>query len=168
MRQYSDVFRSRMVQRMVGPEAVSANALAHEVGVSQNALSRWLREARSLQGMSHKPKGSKKKWSGAEKLRIVMEASALTGSELGALLRREGVHEAELAEWRAAAEAALGEQPRSRAKPSGEVRRIKELERELHRKERALAEAAALLVLKKKVQEIWGGEDDDTNRKNEK
>jgi transposase-like protein len=155
-----------MVQRMVGPEAVSANALAHEVGVSQNALSRWLREARSLQGMGEKPGGSKrskKKWSGAEKLRIVMEASALTGSELGALLRREGVHEAELAEWRAAAEAALGEQPRSRAKPSGEVRRIKELERELHRKERALAEAAALLVLKKKVQEIWGGEDDTTD-----
>ena len=167
MRQYSDVFRSRMVQRMVGPEAVSANALAHEVGVSQNALSRWLREARSLQGMGETPKRSKKKWSGAEKLRIVMEASALTGSELGALLRREGLHEAELAEWRAAAEAALGEQPRSRAKPSSkpsvEVKRIKELERELHRKEKALAEAAALLVLKKKVQEIWGDEDDTTD-----
>ncbi len=165
MRQYSDVFRSRMVQRMVGPEAVSANALAHEVGVSQNALSRWLREARSLQGMSKKSEGpqqSKRRWSGAEKLRIVMEASALTGSELGALLRREGVHEAELQEWRAAVEAALGEQPRSRAKPSTEVRRIKELERELHRKEKALAEAAALLVLKKKVQEIWGDEDDTT------
>jgi hypothetical protein len=37
-----------MVQRMVGAEAVSAIALAHEVGVSQNSLSRWLREARSL------------------------------------------------------------------------------------------------------------------------
>lgn len=166
MRQYSDVFRSRMVERMVGPEAVSANALALEVGVSQNSLSRWLREARSLQGMSDKPKGSKrskKKWSGAEKLRIVMEASALTGSELGALLRREGVHEAELQEWRAAAEAALQEASRGKAKPSNEVKRIKELERELDRKEKALAEAAALLVLKKKVQEIWGDEDDTTD-----
>jgi transposase-like protein len=160
-----------MVQRMVGPEAVSANALAHEVGVSQNALSRWLREARSLQGMGEKPGGSKrskKKWSGAEKLRIVMEASALTGSELGALLRREGVHEAELAEWRAAAEAALGEPPRSSAKPSIEVKRIKELERELQRKEKALAEAAALLVLKKKVQEIWGDEDDTTDSRSDR
>lgn len=172
------MFRSRMVQRMVGPEAVSANALAHEVGVSQNALSRWLREARSLQGMSETPKGSKgskrskKKWTGAEKLRIVLEASALTGSELGALLRREGVHEAELAEWRAAAEAALGEPPRSRAKTSGkpstEVKRIKELERELNRKEKALAEAAALLVLKKKVQEIWGDEDDTMDSRSER
>jgi transposase-like protein len=146
-----------MVERMVGPGAVSANALALEVGVSQNSLSRWLREARSLQGMSETSKGPRKvrerskKWSGAEKLRIVMEASALTGSDLGALLRREGVHEAELREWRAAAEAALQEASRSKAKPSNELRRIKELERELDRKEKALAEAAALLVLKKKV-----------------
>jgi transposase-like protein len=174
VRQYSDVFRSRMVERLVGPEAVSANALALEVGVSQNSLSRWLREARSLQGMSETSKGSKrgrerskKKWSGAEKLRIVMEASALTGSELGALLRREGVHEAELQEWRAAAEAALGEPLRNRTKsagkPSLEAKRIRELERELDRKEKALAETAALLVLKKKVQEIWGDEDDTTH-----
>lgn len=54
--------------------------------------------------MSEKPKRpTKKKWTGAEKLRIVLEASALTGSELGALLRREGLHEAELSEWRRAA-----------------------------------------------------------------
>lgn len=175
MRQYSDVFRSRMVERMVGPGAVSANALALEVGVSQNSLSRWLREARSLQGMSETSKGSRtgrersrRKWSGAEKLHIVMEASALTGSELGALLRREGVHEAELQEWRAAAEAALQEASRSKAKPSkakpsNELKRIRELERELERKEKALAETAALLVLKKKVQAIWGDEDDTTD-----
>lgn len=173
MRQYSDVFRSRMVERLVGPGAVSASALALEVGVSQNSLSRWLREARSLQGMSETSKGSKKgrerskkKWSGAEKLRVVMEASALTGSELGALLRREGVHEAELQEWRAAAEAALQEASRGKAKPSNElkrIRQIKELERELDRKEKALAEAAALLVLKKKVQALWGDEDDTTD-----
>jgi transposase-like protein len=166
VRQYSDEFRSRMVERMVGPGAVSANALALEVGVSQNSLSRWLREARSLRGMSETSKGSnrpKKKWSGAEKLRIVMEASALTGSELGALLRREGVHEAELREWRAAAEAALQEASRGKARPSNELKRIKELERELERKEKALAETAALLVLKKKVQAIWGDEDDTTS-----
>lgn len=167
MRQYSDVFRSRMVQRMVGADAESANALSQEVGVSQVALSRWLREARSLPGMREKPKGPKRskqqKWSGAEKLRIVMEASALTDSELGAFLRREGVHEAALAQWRAPAEAALGEPLRRRTTPSLEVKRIKELERERDRKEKALAEAAALLVLKKNVQEIWGDEDDTTD-----
>jgi hypothetical protein len=47
------------------------------------------------------------------------------------------------------------------------TRRIRKLERELARKEKALAEAAALLVLKKKVEDLWEDEDDDTGEKNE-
>ena len=50
---------------------------------------------------------------------------------------------------------------------SAEARRVRDLERELQRKEKALAEAAALLVLKKKAQAIWGDEDDDTDPKND-
>ena len=39
---------------------------------------------------------------------------------------------------------------------------MRELEKQLRRKDRALAEAAALLVLQKKIQALWGDEDDDT------
>jgi transposase-like protein len=183
--QYSEAFRSRMVARMVGPRAVSANALSQEAGVSQGSLSRWLREVGSVEGMtqsSGKTRKGKKTWTGAEKLRVLTEAMGLSESDLGALLRREGLHETQLAEWRQAAEAALGETTRGRApKPSGEAAReamhvamhaaahIKELEREIRRKDKALAETAALLVLKKKVQEIWGNasedEDDTTGRR---
>ena len=82
--------------------------------------------------------------------------------------RRMGrrIDERELAAWRTAAEAALTE-TRRRATPSAEQRRIHELERELRRKEAALAETAALLVLKKKVQEIWGDGDDATPPRHE-
>jgi transposase len=106
----------------------------------------------------------KKRWTGAEKLRVFLEGRGLGESELAALLRREGLHETDLTAWQAAAEAAL--RPRRRVTPWPEQqrdqRRIQELERELRRKEAALAETAALLVLKKKVQEIWGDEDDPT------
>ena len=51
MQQFSDAFKARVVQRLVGPRAMSANALAEEVGVSQESLSRWLRAARSVGGM---------------------------------------------------------------------------------------------------------------------
>lgn len=187
MQEYSEAFRSRMVARMVGPRAVSANALSQEVGVSQGSLSRWLREVGSVGGMTQssgkEKKGRKKTWTGAEKLRVVTEAAGLSESDLGALLRREGLHETQLAEWRlvaeSAAEAALGEgeMVRGRApKPTREAiqtaARIKELEREVRRKDKALAETAALLVLKKKVQEIWGNasedEDDTTDRRRER
>jgi len=47
----------------------------------------------------------------------------------------------------------VGKRPKER---NGEGQRIRELEAELRRKEKALAETAALLVLKKKAQAIWG------------
>jgi transposase len=80
-----------------------------------------------------------------------------------AALGSRGLHQADLDEWResamraARAELGGGAQVKSR-----ESKRIRELERELNRKDRALAEASALLVLKKKAQAIWGAEDDDT------
>ena len=165
MAQYSEAFKARVVQRLVGPHAMSANAVAREIGVSQESVSRWLRVARSVGGMTPR---AKKQWTGAEKLRVVTEARGLTGSALGALLRREGLHEAELLAWRAAAEAALGTPARPRPGGSAEAKRIQELERELRRKEKALAETAALLVLKKKVQAIWGDEDATTDPRNER
>lgn len=50
---------------------------------------------------------------------------------------------------------------------SVESRRVRELERELRRKDKALAEAAALLVLQKKVQALWGDGDDDTKKESD-
>ncbi len=68
--------------------------------------------------------------------------------------RREGLHAAQLTEWRATAEAALG--TRVPVGPSAETQRIQALERELRRKNAALAETAALLVLKKKSRRFGG------------
>lgn len=172
-RSYSASFRTKMVQRLVGPRAVPAYQLAQEVGVHTSTLSRWLRDAQAS-AMST-PNGTKKdsppavaakdtpgrKKSGEDKVRLVFAAEALAAEELGALLRREGVHDAELEAWRtalkSAAVAALnGTVPNAVPARSTERKRIVELERELRRKDRALAEAAALLILAKKVQGLWG------------
>ena len=172
--QYSEKFKARMVQRLTGPNAVSAFALAKEMGLPQPTLSRWLREAK-VGDMKKKPKrGSSaraKRWTPEEKYRVVMEAAAVRDEELGALLRREGLHEADLERFRQEVQDAAMLGLRSGAgatKKAPEDKRIKELEKELHRKEKALAEAAALLVLRKKVHALWGGEGDDTNGENEK
>lgn len=175
---YSEGFRNRMVERLTGPHAMSAWALSAETGVAQSTLSRWLRGAATVEPkMARRDKQKKEPptsakrpqdWTAEEKLALVLEAAAVPEAELGAFLRRKGVHEAQLAEWRAAATAAL--QPRSRRERKAanlEQRRIRDLEREVARKDKALAEAAALLVLKKKVQAIWGDEDDDTDPRND-
>jgi transposase len=166
---HSEKFKSRLVAKMMGPGAVSANSLAADVGLSQTTLSRWLREARTVPGMSKKSRGSKQRagsgrsqdWSVEEKFRVVVESRELPEEALGAFLRKEGLHQAQLEEWFEAMYSGLSAPKRSKT-ASEDAKRIKKLERELRRKEKALAEAAALLILQKKVQAIWGDEDDDT------
>ena len=109
---YSNGFRARMVQRMVGPEGIGALKLAEEIGVHQTTLSRWLREAsgeekRERRGENVKSAQVRERLSvrpddlpPAEKYRLVTEASTLSEDELGAFLRRNGLHEAQLQEWR--------------------------------------------------------------------
>jgi transposase-like protein len=159
---FSVAFKQKMVQRLTGKNAVSASQLARETGVRQQNLSRWLEEARSLPTVAKKPKPVVRECTVEQKARIVAEASKLDGEELTAYLEREGVKLAEYERWRLA----LDEGGRASASTT---KRIRQLERELARKEKALAEAAALLILKKKVETLYGeDEDDDTNGENEK
>jgi hypothetical protein len=159
---FSLAFKQKMVQRLTGNNAVSASRLARETGVRQQNLSRWLEEARSLPIMTDKPKPVVREWTVEQKARVLAEASHLDGEALTAYLEREGVKLAEYEQWRIA----LDEGGRASAVTH---KRIRQLERELARKEKALAEAATLLVLKKKVETLYGeDEDDDTNGDDEK
>ncbi len=129
---------------MAGPEGISANALSKEVGISQPSLSRWLREAGRIPGMSNPPKQEKSphRWSAEERWRVILEASSLSDDELGAFLRRKGLHVSQLEEWRKSAMESLAVQKSKRRVMSKEMKRIRELEKELRRKDKALAEVS--------------------------
>jgi transposase len=171
---YSETFKEKLVQRMLMPNPRPMATLARETGVPEGTLYRW-RNAATLVGMSdpsdEKPIPPSKpphEWTAEQKHALVVEAAAVPEAEFGAFLRRKGIHAAQLKEWRDAAVAGLrGPTRRDRKAANVEARRVRELERELRRKDKALAEAAALLVLKKKVQAIWGDEDDDTDPRND-
>ena len=159
---YNAAFRAAMVRRMTGPAATAGRALARETGIDQRTLSLWLNSARTLPAVSDST-GNPGVRTPEEKLRLVLESSGLAGEELGAFLRRNGVHEVELRDWRKAMLDGLGGgRPALRGT---DAKVIKNLEKELRRKDRALAEVAALIVLKKKAQALGllDPEDDDTD-----
>jgi transposase len=177
--EYTEAFRSKVVQRMLGPEARSATSLSRQTGISQPTLSRWLRDAQGRVGGMSKtaspdpppppPRPRRPEdWKPEERLRVVFEASQLGEGELGAFLRREGLHEATLEQWREAALEALRSPAAKAGATAASSRKVRHLEKELRRKDKALAEAAALLVLQKKAQELWGDEDDDTDPRSDK
>ena len=170
---YSKAFRALMIQKMTDPEGPSPVSLAEDIGVSRASLYRWVSKAgtldvtvnpeppsftESMQRLSNMKRPQD--WSAEEKLAAVLEAASLSEEEFGAFLRSRGLHDAQLQQWRDQMLIGLEPKPAKRV----ESKRIQELEKELRRKDKALAETAALLVLKKKAQEIWGDEDDDTDR----
>jgi transposase len=172
VREYSESFKGKVLQRLLMPNAPSANQLSQELGVAQSTVSRWLREATTLDAVTKRRKHSVSQnrpveqkrpedRSAADKLRLMLEASALSEADVGEFLRRHGLHEADLAAWREAALSALSGGPTLQSR-AGEAKRVRELEKELRRKDKALAETAALLVLQKKVRAIWGDGDEDT------
>jgi transposase len=154
-RPYSLAFKQKMVERLTGKNAVSALELSKESGVRQQNLSRWLQEARSLP-LVRSDHIKARQWTVEQKARILSETSALSGEQLRAYLDRAGVKLADYERWRIA----LQDDGRESA---ATTQRIRKLERELARKEKALAEAAALLVLKKTIANLKADEDDDTD-----
>ena len=187
MARYSEAFKARMVQRMTAPGGPVAEQLSRDINVPAWTLRRWLKAAAIVEDVGKKrsrvppaegasaPVGvdkdsrSLREWSAAEKLRVVAAASQVKDDELGAFLRREGLHLAQLEEWRADVLTALGSPPPRVKTPEG--KRVRELEREVARKDKALAEVTALLVLEKKVQALFGSsaeEGDDMDEKNDK
>jgi len=104
-------------------------------------------------------KSESRKWTSKEKLRVVSESLLASEEEVGLLLRREGLHSQQLSEWRAQVLASLEPVPRKDPKDQRDEQ-IKKLEREILRKDKALAEASALLILQKKVNLIWGNEEE--------
>jgi hypothetical protein len=86
--------------------------------------------------------------------------ASLNEAELGEYCRRRGIYSEQLDVWRAACERANDWERATASRISRETKddrkRIQQLERELARKEKALAEAAALMILRKKAEAIWG------------
>jgi len=177
---YSPMFKRKMIQRMTGADPISATALSKQVDVPQSTLSKWLRQA-GLQSFFAYPNDSaddcvmrmpvsRKRpndWSPEEKLKAVLETASLSGEQLGAYLRSKGLHATHLQQWRTQMLNGLGKKAQAK-KGGAEARQLRELQKELRRKDKALAETAALLVLKKKVRQIWGGEDENTSGSNGK
>jgi transposase-like protein len=159
MGEYTQDFKETMVKKLSGAEGKSAGELAREVGVPQSTLSRWLRDYGSLRGRGTEGTVGKQaqNWSAEEKLRAVVEYERLEQEARGKYLREKGLYDVDIQRWRTEMLGVLGKKAR---KGDAQGQRIRALEAELRRKESALAETAALLVLKKKAQAIWGDRED--------
>jgi transposase-like protein len=168
MRRYSEAVKADVRRRMSPPHRQSVAQISAELGIHVVTLYNW-RKTWRLQGKvvpaSEKdPEG----WGATDKFTVVLETAGLNATELSAYCRERGLYPEQVERWRQASQDAnekpvltLKEQKELERLRAQDQREIKRLKQELRRKEKALAEAAALLIASKKIQAFWGEDGDD-------
>jgi len=163
MRPYSEAVKADVRRRMGPPHRQSVADIAQELGIHVITLYKW-RKAWRLQGevvpaTQKDPEG----WGPADKFTVVLETAGLNSTELGAYCRERGLFPEQVDRWRQAAQDAnaqtlltMAEQKDLEKRHQADQREIKRLQQVLRRKDKALAEAAALLIASKKIQAYWG------------
>ena len=160
MKQYPEERKQAVLRRMMPPENTPVSVLVEETGISDVTLYHWRKQARAggkvVPGDGRNPES----WSPEDKFAVVLETAAMNDAELAEYCRKKGLYAEQISIWKEIcmqANATAADQSKAVQKQIRLAHKEnKQLKRELRRKEKALAETAALLVLRKKMHAIWG------------
>lgn len=165
MARYSDEFKYLIIKRMMPPTNESVKSIARETGLSEGTLHLWKKQARAKGIAVPSGEPEAEKWTTQDKFLIVVETASLSEIEMAEYCRSKGLFVEQVEAWRDACMQANGGIAQQAAQLQKDIRQrdreLKDLQKELKRKEAALAETAALLVLRKKAQAIWGDPEED-------
>jgi transposase-like protein len=171
---FTQSFKVQAVEKVLcRAEGVRIEDIADTLGVGFSTLQKWIRLTKN-QGLETTPTDelmtmTKEKrpqdWNLEERLSMVIACGSLDEKAISELCREKGIFPHHVAQWKI--DFSEGNTSKVNEKKQGDSKalkhEIKSLKKQLNRKDKALAETAALLVLQKKVHEIWGSEDEDTS-----
>lgn len=163
---YSQERKESVLKKMLPPENLSIAALAKEEAISEATLYKWRNEARGKGRLMPDSDNTPKGWASRDKFAAVLETATMNQEQIAAYCREKGLFPEQLEQWKRACEDANDWQQSSEKElkqaTQNERKKNKQLRAELDRKEKALAEAAALLVLRKKYQALFEGDEDES------
>lgn len=164
MTRYSEERKSAVLKKLLPPLNRSVADVAREEGITDVTLYHWRKQARNRGEVVPGNKSLPDDWPAEARVAVVVETATLSAVELATYCREKGLYVDQVAAWRQACldgQLMAGQRrTEERDQTRADKKRIKELERELLRKDRALAETAALLVLRKKLNALWGSDDE--------
>ncbi len=161
---YTEDFKKMVVSKLHQSPKQSCRSIAEEFGIGKSTIYKWSNDCANViledgAAESKRPVD----WTRAEKLEALLDSAKLSDQELGSFCRKRGIHSHQLTMWKT--EIMSNESSKISKNKKDELKALrlknKELERDLRRKDKALAEATALLILKKKADLIWGVSEDD-------
>ena len=164
-KKYTKEFKASVLKRLEQPTTDTVTSLSKELGIPRPTIYHWIRKSKAKNSDNKTKYKSPTKWTSEDKFQIVLETSTLNETELAEYCRRKGIFVDEVKTWKNqclnANQTTLEDPNKIKNNLKEEQKRNKDLQKELDRKEKALAEAAALLVLRKKAQAIWGEAEED-------
>lgn len=159
MKRHSAEFIEQAIEQVLSRGERSVQSIAEELNVKFNTLKYWMKNKSVTKRLHPEREKRPQDWTIQEQLQALNETHDLTDEKLQEWCRARGLFVHHLDAWRSAF-CAAGQDATVGAR---EVRSLKDevaqLRRELDRKDKALAEAAALLVLQKKFRALWEDED---------
>ena len=164
-RKYTREFKESILKRLNQPSNESVSDLSKELNISKSTIYQWVRTNNKKQKNNPINIRSKNNWTSQDKFHIVLETATLSEIELAEYCRKKGIYLEEIKAWKEqcvnANTACKEDSNELKTSLKDEQKKNKELQKELRRKEKALAETAALLVLRKKAQAIWGEDEEE-------
>lgn len=163
MNRYSPERKAAILKKLLPPLNMSVAEVSRQENISNVTLYTWRKQLLEKGVVVPDSQSSPEQWSAEAKLAVVAETLAFSEVELSEYCRKKSLFPEQVKSWK---EACLNGQ-RPTAKPSKaelkaaakealrDKKEIHQLKKELRRKEKALAEAAALLVLRKKLNAFW-------------
>ena len=165
MKRYAAERKEAILKKLLPPYNLTVSEVSEQEGISTASLYNWRKQARTEGVAVPGPNKSSEEWSGEAKFAVVVETAPLSEAELSQYCREKGLYPEQVRGWKQDCIEGAGSSPerkREEQKQSkADRKRVRQLEKELRRKEKALAEAAALLVLRKKLNAFYGEESED-------
>lgn len=165
MPRYSEERKSAVLNKLLPPHNRSVPDVAREEGISEQTLYNWRKTLRDKGLPVPGNEQKSEQWPAESKFAVVVETAALSEAELSEYCRKKGLYPQQVKEWKQAcisgADQVSQRTERENKQVKQERKRIQVLEKELRRKDKALAETAALLVLSKKLDAFYGIDNED-------
>jgi len=170
---FNQSFKIQAVEKALNRSAVTTlNEIANSLGIGCSTLSKWIVKARNHEFDSVPPDEINRMtqdkrpqdWTIEERLNMVVACASLSDEQLSEFCREQGVYPHHVKQWKL--DFVSGNQSKGSVVSPSELKILRQenktLKKELNRKDKALAETAALLVLQKKVNAIWGNDEDNS------
>ena len=162
---YAAEQKETLLKRMFHPENITVSQLAMETGISKSTLTTWKNKASQVGQVKNRNMNYNKELSSREKFLVVMETYSMPEIKLSEYCGSKGLYVENVKKWREACMNSNGQEHEMskdlKLELLEEKKKSKSLEKELNRKDKALAETAALLVLRKKLGAIFGDQEEE-------